>query len=183
MPEGLRLLVCHDCKSADPVPWCGESKACRHARCNDTLNARMDRHYTDSGHSHKMSLAAIDAGVWATQRGKEEILKQAMAVGTSTGFTPVLGQELYEVGQNFEVDALKCWKQHNKPGTAGNYSGEEYMFDRKKLLADTSALRREAGLSTRQANRTGTKLCEFCPYQSTVMQRVRTSQGHYEFKG
>ena len=182
MSESLRLLVCHQCKTADPVPWCGEEAQCHHPLCNDTLNARMESHYTDSGHSHLVSLAAIDKEAWATQRGRDEILKQAMEVGGGS-FTPVLGQEMYEVGQNYEVEAIACWKQHGKPGSAHKYSCEDYMSDKKTLLADTRAERKEAGLSTRQANRTGTKLCQFCPYNSTVMQRVRADKGFYDFKG
>jgi hypothetical protein len=143
----------------------------------------MEPHYLDSGQSHRVSLAAIDKDAWASQRGRDEILKQASEIGGGGGFSPVLGPELYAAGQNFEVDAIACWKQHGKPGSAHKYSCEDYMSDKKTLLADTREERREAGLSTRQANRTGTKLCQFCPYQSIVMQRQRAAEGTYDFTG
>ena len=90
----------------------------------------------------------------------------------------LLDGEFFDIKNTFDDDAFTCWKQHNRTTNCG-----DYRSDKKRLVAPTQELRKDIGGGLAKKSPVSTFLCNFCPYQSIVMQRMRADQGEYHFNG
>jgi hypothetical protein len=163
----LRLLICHDCKTIEPLPWFDGP-----VQYDDTLNYRLASHRTGSGEPHHGTLGTVSESSWEDPQKQRQIMKEITKAhaGGETG----LGHALYNARSTFQEDALTCWRQHNRTTNC-----QDYKSDSKRLVPDTRGERRELGLSVKSSARPATSLCNFCPYHSVVMQRARKEQGFY----
>ena len=44
----LRVFICHECETIEPVPWCGQDPDCGHLGCVDALEKCADAHRSPS---------------------------------------------------------------------------------------------------------------------------------------
>ncbi|WP_188187565.1 hypothetical protein [Nonomuraea sp. SYSU D8015] len=134
------------------------------------LDVLVSRHRFPSGAEHGGGLLIRDIKEehWADPQIRQQIIQQIDA-RTAEG----LGNHFYDSKNTFQEDAGKCWKEHNRTKNCG-----DYMSDRKRLLPDTRAERKEAGLDYK--NRPNTFLCNFCPYHQIVEQR-RNKAKYYDY--
>lgn len=166
----IRLLICHVCNTIDPLPWFDGP-----VEHDDTLKARLAQHRTPEGHPHIGNLATVSESSWNTPERRARIIEELSKA--RDGGEAGLGTHFYDVRSTFEEDAMRCWRiEHNRTTNC-----EDYKSDRKKLVPNnTREERKELGLSTKAKDRpANTWLCQFCPYQSIVMQRVRKAKGMY----
>jgi hypothetical protein len=171
----VRLLVCHHCESVQEIPWCGEDPQCRHPACNDALNYRVAQHQFGDGRPHApANLADIDEDIWKQKSKRPDILVNLARI-VDPGAGAGLGESLYDVKSNFEQDAMKCWKAHNRTHDCGDYKSPQ-----KLLVPDTKAERKELGLTP---VRPTSYLCDYCPVKSIVQQRVYSEEYGYNYDG
>lgn len=164
----IRLLICLVCDSIEPLPWFDGPP-----EHDETLIARLAGHRTPEGHPHRGMLATVSEVSWKDPERQAEILKKLAEArgGGDTG----LGTPFYNIRSTFEEDAMSCWRF--KHGRTENC--EEYKSERMRLLPDTKAERREAGLPVKAKDRPGgSYLCDFCPYKSIVQERVMKARGY-----
>lgn len=91
-----------------------------------------------------------------------------------------LGSVAYAMRDNFRADALDCFSKHNRNPACGDYRAPH-----KRLVPDTNAERRDAGMAAAKDYDKNdpnlTKfLCDYCPVQSMVMQAARKKAGAYD---
>lgn len=163
----VRLLVCHECRSVDQVPdYSGPSQY------DHYLEYRASQHETN-GRRHKGILVKVEDNhevINATIDEIEDAVRQSMP-GAGQG----LGQVMYDLRDNFQAEAMLCWKRHNRRENC-----EDYRADKMRLWLDTKAERKEEGLSVRRDDRPNVWLCDHCPVQSIVSQRQRAAKGLYD---
>lgn len=161
----VRLLFCNTCLEVEQVPDYDGPPEYDHY-----LNYRVQQHHTD-GRPHRGFLARCE--------NKNEIIRaaidEAAATRDPTAY-PALGQQMYDLKQNYQAEAARCWKEHNR-----TLNCDEYRSDRKRLYADTRADRKAEGLSINKDDRPNAWLCDFCPYHSVVMQRQQAAKGEYNY--
>lgn len=171
----LRILVCHTCRAMVPIPDVPGGRG-----DDELLMARVMQHQFEPEHvgreiqskPHEMILCRVPENLWnnATIRAQvvTEIQKHTRGAGDGEG----LG-DLYDVKNNFMEDAMKCWRfEHGRTSNC-----DDYMSDKKLIMADSKAERRDLGLDVRE--RASVKLCQFCPVHSVVMQRKNKKRGLY----
>lgn len=163
----LRLLICHDCGSIEPLPAYDGP-----VEYDDTLNFRLAGHRTESGTPHRGSLGTVSEASWEDTEKRAQILREIAKA--HAGGEVGLGTKMYAARSTFQEDAMTCWRQHNRTQNC-----EDYKSDKKRLVPDTKSERKELGLSVKSSARPGTSLCVFCPYHSVVMERARKAQGFY----
>lgn len=174
----IRLLICHQCHSIDPIPWCGEDPNCKHPECIAPLEFRMAQHRDGTGIPHApANLATVDEELWADANFRAEALRQIENIA-NPGQAKGLGQSLYDVRDTFQADAMTCWKRHNRTTDCG-----DYKHDRMRLVPDTKAERKDLGLDTSSAARPSHFLCDYCPMKSIKQQRVYSEQYKYDYNG
>lgn len=74
-----------------------------------------------------------------------------------------LGQEFYDTKQNFQWDAMACFRKHHR-----NPDCNDYMTDKKLLSPGTEKLRKSEKLPKPVYTR---YLCEYCPVHSKVREK------------
>lgn len=170
------LLVCDDCNTIEYVPaFDGPPE------WNQPLLALLEKHRSYVGgtfHPHTKALTAVNAKLWETNEDFRKYIVKAINAAKKTGEVG-LGTKMYDLRNTFEADAFSCWThEHNRTENC-----EDYRSDKKRLVQndeETRSLRREAGVETRTKQiYTTAYLCDFCPYKTKVMERVRKSQGFY----
>ena len=123
--------------------------------------------------------AALDIGakLWSIESVRNEVIKQ-IRKGTNGGLDE-LDPGYYATRNTFYEDAMTCYAQHNRPkDSCGDFKNEK-----KRLVPDTSAMRKDAGLvAPEQSNATKVYLCDFCPMKSVVMTKQRKAAGMYDEK-
>lgn len=168
--EIVRLLICHDCKSVDALPDFDGP-----AEYDQLLNYRVTQHRFPDGSEHYGIMGRAKQEDWENPTTREGILKEMAQKfgrpGTGTG----LGIEYYNVKQNFQEEAFTCWRQHNRTTDCS-----DWRSDSKRILPDTRAERKEAGLDTK--SRPNIWLCDFCPVNQVIFQKKQSKQGHYDYK-
>jgi hypothetical protein len=163
----IRLLLCGTCGSMEELPdYEGPVEG------DYYLEALVSRHRYPDGNEHRGGLLIRDIYEkhWKDPQIRAQIIKEINA-RTAEG----LGTQFYDSRNTFVEDAVMCWKKHNRTHNCGDYKS-----DRMRLLPDTRAERKEAGLDVK--NRPNIWLCQFCPYHQIVAQRIRDAQGVYEYK-
>lgn len=155
--EHIRLLVCKNCKTIEPLPdYTGDPEH------DHLLNYLVQPHRTN-GEEHIGQLATVQADQWNNPVIQREIRKKLVAeFGGETG----LGSEFYNTRDTFREDAMSCWKQHQR-----NPDCNDYKSDQKRLTPGTAEARREAGMSAYRSQH-DRYLCEFCPVHSLVQTKA-----------
>jgi hypothetical protein len=165
----IRILVCYDCDSIDPLPVFNGPP-----EYDEFLTARIEGHKTAGGTPHRGRVFTVSEKSWDNPEYRAEILRELDKArnGGETG----LGARFYDVRSTFQEDAMNCWRhKHNRTENC-----EDYKSDKMRLVPDTKEERKDLGLETRARYLPGgTYLCMFCPYASIVMQRQRKAQGYY----
>ena len=142
----MRILVCRSCTTVDEIPdWEGRVED------DPYLQVVVDKH----GPSHEGQLFRLPIGLWLMEDAKKHIIEQVRGGSKClAAFDP----EYYNTRSTFMEDAQKCYQLHLRP------KGQcpEFRSERKQLLPNTKAERKEAGLPLTP---TGPKayLCDFCP--------------------
>lgn len=173
----LRILVCHTCKAMVPIPDVPGGRG-----DDELLMGRVMEHQFPPVHHgnevqsrpHEMILCRVPESLWNNTQLRAHVVKEIQKHTTGAGDGEGLGQDLYDVKNNFMEDAMECWRK--KHGRTSNCA--DYMSDRMLILADSKAERRELGLDPK--TRATIKLCQFCPVHSVVMQRKRAAAGAYK---
>jgi hypothetical protein len=162
MSTYVRILICRECKTLEVLPdFTGPAER------DDTLIALHSRHTLDDGRPHVCDLGRVEESVWndpSKRQAVEGKIREA-AGGGDTG----LGALYYQTRDTFREDAMTCWAQHNRVRLCGDYKS-----DRKLLVPDTKAERKEAGIGKYKSK---TYLCDFCPVRSTVQEIAFRKQG------
>jgi hypothetical protein len=170
MAEEIRILRCDMCRTLEEIPdYQGDPKY------DHVLEALIQRKHTEpSGQTHIGQLMKVEKQHWESPSTRREILRQlkAKAGGGSTGFEP----EFYNQRDTFREDAMACWKKHFR-----NPDCNEYDAEKMRLIPDTSAERKEAGMGKYElAAGDYVTLCRFCPVHTKVMEDRRWKAGLYK---
>ena len=170
----MRLLHCQACKSIDEIPdYEGKEEV-------DPLVERvvLDHNKRDpmahgSAATLPMRLAHVDDGAWLNDR--ENVIKELNRTGMELGFDPwPWASESHNV---FKEDAMKCWNQHRNPELPGKPC-IDYMSESKRIgrpTAEGKAVLKE----NVKLGKTDPHLCQWCPYQTTVLTEMRARKGMY----
>jgi hypothetical protein len=153
-PEHIRLLVCRDCKTIEPLPdYTGDPEH------DHLLNYLVKPHRTN-GEEHIGMLARVETTDWNDPRIQREISKKLVTeFGGETG----LGSDFYNTRDTFREDAMSCFRQHHR-----NPDCNDYKSDAKRLTPNTAQERKEAGLGPYHSEH-DRWLCDYCPVHSMVM--------------
>jgi hypothetical protein len=171
--EYVRLLVCNHCQTIQEVPdFTGP------AEYDAYLNYRTGEHRTPGGTPHKGFLSRCKASDWAKEEYRLGVLNEINDI-IGTGKPPILSatidQEFYDIGANFKSEAMTCWKQHNRTQDCDDWRSEP-----KRLIPDTQAERKAEGMPSRARDIPNAWLCDFCPVNSVIQQRVNEKKGLYK---
>ena len=163
--EKIRILICHTDGAVYELPMYEGPP-----EFDDTLNHRLAGH-----ENHIGNLATVKKADWEKKTYRDGILNEVAQhtrpPGEGTGF----GQTFYDVKDNYQLDAMQCWKRHSKTSDCG-----DYMTDKMRLYPDTKGDRKAEGMSTSKSERPSTFLCQFCPVHSIVMQKKRKAAHMYD---
>lgn len=120
---------------------------------------------TERHENHIGKLFRVSEASWFRPDTRGRIIEQIR--GGSMGLDELL-PGYYDVAETFKDDALTCYGQHLRPkeGCA------DFRSDKKRLVPNTKAERKEAGLATRPTGPT-TYLCDFCPVRSYYERKAR----------
>ncbi len=152
----LRVLHCRTCGSLEELPdWEGRPED------DDLLNILVGKH----GASHEGQLYRVPIGFWIQDEYKRKIIDQLK--GGSKGLA-AFDEGFYDTRNTFQEDAMKCYDLHLRPKGACS----DWHSERKKLVPDTKADRKDAGLADRPVGPT-TYLCSFCPVRSFMERKAR----------
>lgn len=160
----IRLVVCPVCKTIEEIPdFQGPLKY-------DVLldNIAVRHEYAPDRPHEGMKLFDVPQTAWNDTETRLQIIKQVKErVGGG------MGDEFYAVKETFKEDAMECWRRHNR-----TMNCDEFKSDSKRLDPGTKHDRKELGLAPMRSNR---YLCEFCPFHSVAMQRMRAKRGDYDY--
>ena len=166
----IRLLYCKTCGSIEELPDYDGPPQYDHL-----LTISTERHRFPSGDEHIGTLFKVDLRVWSQYEARKKIIEQ-MKGGVSKGLGEI-DESFYDTKSTFAKDAMKCYQRHQRP------KGQcpDYMSDKKVLLPDTKADRKELGLTDiTKLGGPKTKLCQFCPVHSYNVTKYREQQGAYK---
>ena len=160
----VRLVFCHTCSSVNQIPDYKGPPEYDHY-----LRYITDQHQTE-GHPHRGAMARckdtpdmINAAIDEMENNVNEV-----RAGAGAG----LGQAMYDLRDNNNVEAMQCWKRHSRTRDCADYRSEP-----KRLWIDTKADRRDAGMSTRREDRPNIWLCDHCPVHSIIQQKQNQAAG------
>lgn len=149
----IRLLICKTCRVIEELPdYEGPVE-------NDTLLEIMVGKHP----GHLGALGRCPVKVWMVPSLREAVIKQLQE--GSSGLD-VMGTQHYATRMTFAEDALKCYSAHGRP----KEGCPEFRSEKKRLLPDTKADRKDVGLSIKSAPKI--YLCDFCPVRSYVERRI-----------
>ena len=163
--EFVRLLFCHTCQSVDEIPDFDGP-----AQYDHLLEFRTRQHAFADGRPHRGILGRAENKRSAISAAIDQMANMVVP-GSGTG----LGQQMYDLRDNYRAEAMQCWKAHNRTSDC-----DEYRSDPKRLWIDTRAERKAEGLTTNRDERPNVWLCDHCPVHSVVQQRQRKAAGLYD---
>lgn len=174
--EKIRLLICHTCKTIEPLDdYTGPKE--RADEYDVVLNVALDKHKDGvERRPHVGDLGDVPKAAWEVPEKREQIIKQLQ-----DRFNPNadvgLGAEAYALRDNFRADAMACFEQHLR-----NPACSDYKDPSKQLIPNTQAERKEAGIHEFVRGNPATQrfLCEYCPVHSLVQQNLRKKAGLYD---
>ena len=151
----VRVLQCLDCGTLEELPDFDGP-----AEYDNLLEMLVQRHDNHAG-----KLFRVPESSWIRTDTRHRIIEQIR--GGSKGIAE-FSDGYYDVADTFREDALKCYAKHLRP----QEGCPEFRSDKKRLLPDTKAERKEAGLPIRPTGPT-TYLCDFCPCKSYYERKAR----------
>lgn len=165
MSDKTRLLICHTCKTIEPLSdYQGPPE-------NDAeLELLASRHKFPDGNLHLGSLGDVETKHWNSPGVQAQIISQIRDSAGHTG----LDQDFYNTKLTFETDALACFAAHNR-----NPACSDYHSDSKELKPDT-ALERKAVGAKKYHSVKRIYLCDYCPVHSLVQQAQKEKLGYYK---
>lgn len=158
----IRLLHCKDCRTIDVIPdFDGPPEY------DTLLEIALSKHET-GGYRHIGKLYDVEERVWKLENMRRALIEQIKGGGSSGLAT--FDSSFYDVRDQFAEDAMSCYQAHLSPKGAC----PDWKSDRKMLLPDTKAERKEVGLD---APRKGTApvqyLCQHCPVNAYMERKSR----------
>ena len=178
-PE-VRLLACGKCKTIEVLDDYDGPQSL--AETYDVvLNLAVERHQdgVERIPHAPAALLRLKKAEWDNPNVQEQVRERVLASFNGGGETG-LGAEAYAIRDNFRADAMECFGKHLR-----NPACPDYRSDTKRLVPNTNAERRDAGMARASEydrhNPALTKyLCDYCPVQSMVMQAKRKKAGMYD---
>jgi hypothetical protein len=174
----IRLLACGQCKTIENLGGLYEGPRDRADEYDVVLNLATAKHKDGVERIPHAPAVLVDVAQadWDNPEAREQIEVQIRASFDPNAETG-LGSEAYAMKANFQDDAMACWAAHNRNPTC-----PDYKSDSKRLVPNTAAERKEAGLEKFDPNNPHTQrfLCEYCPVQSIVDQMKRKKAGAYD---
>lgn len=169
----LRILVCHQCKSAEELPdYQGDSNF------DVTLQYLHRRHGAGTEAVHPTALLRCAEVVWADRGARKQILEGAFK-GVA-GFTP----EYHHVKDTLKDDAVKCHIAHRRQIPCIDWHNSDKVLraptasERQKLADDLRGTQRNNIDLDRLAKGAPTQyLCDFCPVAMAVEYAKRKERG------
>lgn len=162
--DNIRVLQCLTCRTLEELPDYEGPR--EHDVLLETLSSR---HRFDSGTPHLGHLHRIEAKHWNSPSTKRAIIAQINEKSGHTGLDPAY----YDAKNTFQLDAITCWKKHNKPAFCSDYKRDD-----KEIKPDTRAERKAEGLGKYEAHGNARRfVCEFCVCHSYVQQAQRRKAG------
>ena len=163
----VRILYCFNCKTIEDIPdYEGHPD-------DDTLLEIVLEKHTSAGVPHTGHMFKVAAKLWFVDSVRKEIIKQ---IRSGSGGMDELDPGFYDTRNTFFEDAMKCYGDHLRPKGAC----PDFRTDKKRLLPQTDALRKEAGLDKVKNSASRVYLCDFCPVKSFYMQKSRLEAGVYD---
>jgi len=154
----VRILQCFDCGTLEELPdFDGPPEY-------DVLLEFALSHHETGGHRHVGKLYDVEERVWRMTSLRDQIIEQMK--GGSKGLA-AFDPAFYTVRDTFKEDAMLCFNLHLRPQEGCG----DYRSDRKRLLPDTKAERKEVGLSMESAPKRW--LCDFCPVSAYYERKRR----------
>lgn len=163
----IRLLFCKNCKSLEELP---DFEG--HRPEDDVLLQILTERHQSAGVPHAGQLMRVAIQLWAVPSVKEEITRQIYQNG-APGLEALM-PGFYESKATFAEDAMTCWKQHSRTLDCADYGSEK-----KRLVPDTKAARKDLGLAPVDIDGPRVYLCQFCPVHSRVVTKQRDKRGDY----
>lgn len=140
--EYIRVLQCFSCKTLEVLPdYEG------HPDGDEFLRKASEVHNRGG---HLGNLLRVDRRDWDTPSTRDQLVEKIWESSGHSGFDPTF----YATKDQYTYDAAVCYQKHNRPERCGDYKS-----DRMKLMPDTAAERKAAGLGKFQSN---VFLCQFC---------------------
>lgn len=165
MSDKIRLLICHVCKTIEPLGWYeGDPEL------DIELNLFVDKHKFPDGNLHVGSLADVERKHWDSPNVQRQIITQIQDSAGHTG----LDQSFYNTKLTFQEDALSCFAAHNR-----NPACSDYHSDSKELKPDTSVERQAIGAPKYHSIKR-IYLCDYCPVHVLVQQAQKEKLGLYK---
>ena len=165
-PE-IRVLYCMVCQTMEELPLYDGPPESDHL-----LQILLDHHLFPSGEPHRGHLFRMPQLQWEQESIRKKIIEQVKG-GGSKGIDE-FDATFYDTKNTFKEDAMACYNKHLRP-TDGC---QDFNSPSKRLLPNTKAERREAGLPD-PAKAPGPKnyLCQFCPIETIVAAKMRKLRG------
>jgi hypothetical protein len=163
--EKVRILICMVCNTIESFPdYSGPPQY------DYLLENLLSRHEFDSGTRHVGHLGNVLKNIWDKKDTRDKIVKQ---IREGTGGLDELDKGFYDVKDTFREDALHCWTvKHNRTTDCGDYKSES-----KRLLPDTKDDWKQLGIKRPAKTSFDRYLCNFCPYESVVMEIEKHKRG------
>lgn len=167
-PE-MRVLYCLVCGTMEELPLFDGKPEDDHL-----LEILVQPHVFPSGEPHKGHLFRVPVLQWENYEVRKRIIEQIKG-GGSKGLDE-FDAKFYDTKNTFKEDAMTCFNRHRRPNSCDDYKTEKMM-----LLPDTKSERKDAGLpDPKKAPGPKNYLCDFCPVQSMVVQKMRELRGDYK---
>ncbi len=164
----IRLLFCKNCKTLEELPdFEGRPE-------DDVLLQILTERHVSAGVPHSGQLMRVSLQLWGVPSIKDEITKQIFQNGTA-GLAALM-PDFYTTKATFHEDAMTCWAQHLRP----KESCDDYGSEKKRLVPDTKAERKDLGLAPADQDGPRVYLCQFCPIHAVVVQKQRAARGDYK---
>lgn len=164
----IRVLICRDCRSTEVLPdFKGDPSH------DDALIYATEKHAYPNGEKHFGRLYGdIAEAQWNKRDTRDEILRRIWQEEGHTGMEPWV----YSTFETLKLDAMQCWRSRLRPESCS-----DYRSDKKRLVPPTAADRKSEGIGKYRASTKHTQyLCNYCPINSIVEQKVREARGMYD---
>lgn len=151
----MRVLRCDECATIDQMPDWTEGPD------SDPYLPSVVEHHKN----HHGQLFRLPVGLWLDDQSRRKIIEQIQRK-SPLGLAEI-DSTIYEVRDQFAVDAMACYNAHQRPKDGCS----EFRGSHKQLKPDTAKDRKELGL---QPLHGGPKvyLCDWCPVRSVLSQKI-----------
>lgn len=162
--EKIRLLRDDDTLTLEEIPWFDGPP-----EYDTALQVALERHRFPNGEPHRGRLIVVEKRAWDMPNLRKALIDQIWE-GRSKGLAE-FDSSFYEVKDQFKEDAMTCFRQHGSP----KEGCPDFRTEGKRLLPDTKADRKEAGLSSR--GMPVIHLCDFCPVRQYYARKYNEEKG------